>query len=542
MPPPSPLSLPTYTIEQPDLSKMNLAGYHEDPRISGAIENVMTKSNEFAKALEKRYEQPNWFKVAAGFAKPQLGGFTASLGSAAEALGDTVEQQRMVAPTVAQMQMNTSMMEASLRQQELADKLMRNWEKENPDKPYPPELISKVEKLTGSTSPYAAAANKFQSSAQSAQTANVEMLNALKELAKDQIAKNIDPRPILRSAKLTEEQINGLLSSLPKSQIPGVTGGSGGGGGAGGAPGVGGGPSPANSAALAENKAKIDALNVKINKYGEGPEEKAEFKKLKAEHDALIGGGGGAPAQGGGYYPSTFQPPAGLTTAQQQEMTKGKAEENIKMIEEKSQRDFLISQQFSKNGHDYSEAMSNTESALEAANKNKKAFDDVSNLVRRAGPLAAAAEKGMGVHFGPYGASVTLPASAYEGAKLDEPRQAYADLMLNKIATSVYYGLLARGQTPKSMGEEAFAQAVLAETLSKKTALSIRHTLELNRELFKRHASVYDIVSKELPKANPNSQTPYADIYRNSKELNDYMRTHMAVNKLLSSSAFESIK
>ena len=54
MPPPSPLSLPTYNIEQPDLSKMNLAGYHEDPRIAGAIENAMAKSNEFAKALEKR--------------------------------------------------------------------------------------------------------------------------------------------------------------------------------------------------------------------------------------------------------------------------------------------------------------------------------------------------------------------------------------------------------------------------------------------------------------------------------------------------------
>ena len=45
-------------------------------------------------ALESRYENPNWFNVAAGFAKPQLGGFTASLGSAAQALGDWQEQQR----------------------------------------------------------------------------------------------------------------------------------------------------------------------------------------------------------------------------------------------------------------------------------------------------------------------------------------------------------------------------------------------------------------------------------------------------------------
>ena len=46
------------------------------------------------KALEDRYKDPNWFKVAAGFAKPQLGGFIASLGSAADAMGENVENQR----------------------------------------------------------------------------------------------------------------------------------------------------------------------------------------------------------------------------------------------------------------------------------------------------------------------------------------------------------------------------------------------------------------------------------------------------------------
>ena len=55
------------------------------------------------KALEERYAQPNWFKVAAGFAKPQLGGFMASLGSASEALGENVEQQRAAQLPIAQM-------------------------------------------------------------------------------------------------------------------------------------------------------------------------------------------------------------------------------------------------------------------------------------------------------------------------------------------------------------------------------------------------------------------------------------------------------
>jgi len=45
-------------------------------------------------ALKQRYANPNWFNVAAGFLKPQLGGFGASLGSAAQALGENLEKQR----------------------------------------------------------------------------------------------------------------------------------------------------------------------------------------------------------------------------------------------------------------------------------------------------------------------------------------------------------------------------------------------------------------------------------------------------------------
>lgn len=45
-------------------------------------------------SIAHRYDQPNWFQIAAGFAKPQLGGFLASLGSASQAYGQQVENQR----------------------------------------------------------------------------------------------------------------------------------------------------------------------------------------------------------------------------------------------------------------------------------------------------------------------------------------------------------------------------------------------------------------------------------------------------------------
>jgi hypothetical protein len=77
-------------INPAGLTPENLAKYQE------ALQASMN-------ALQARYENPNWFNVAAGFLKPQLGGFAASLGSAGAALGDWQEKQRANELPVAQM-------------------------------------------------------------------------------------------------------------------------------------------------------------------------------------------------------------------------------------------------------------------------------------------------------------------------------------------------------------------------------------------------------------------------------------------------------
>lgn len=90
-------------IQTTDFSKLKPAGVGDDPEITAARDATIRATEDQIKALEQRYEQPNWFKMSAAFAKPQLGGFLASLGSAAEVLGENVEGQRAIAPTVAQM-------------------------------------------------------------------------------------------------------------------------------------------------------------------------------------------------------------------------------------------------------------------------------------------------------------------------------------------------------------------------------------------------------------------------------------------------------
>lgn len=90
-------------VQTTDFSKLSPAGVGEDPEITAARDATIRATEDQIKALEDRYAQPNWFKIAGAFAKPQLGGFLASLGSAADVVGENVEQQRAIAPTVAQM-------------------------------------------------------------------------------------------------------------------------------------------------------------------------------------------------------------------------------------------------------------------------------------------------------------------------------------------------------------------------------------------------------------------------------------------------------
>lgn len=120
----SPLSVPLYKDVKPvDVSNINLAGVNTDPAITSEFEKAMQGQEDLAKSLEMRYRDPNWFKVSAGFLKPQLGGFGASLGSASEAMGENVEQQRAIAPTIAQIRAQAAVMGVGLQQEKLANEM-----------------------------------------------------------------------------------------------------------------------------------------------------------------------------------------------------------------------------------------------------------------------------------------------------------------------------------------------------------------------------------------------------------------------------------
>ena len=103
----------------PDISKANFYGQDDSSQ-----QKLLDALESSQKALEQRYENPNWFNVAAGFLKPQLGGFSASLGSANQAMGENLEKQRANELTVAQQRAQIGLMKNQMGQKQSANALV----------------------------------------------------------------------------------------------------------------------------------------------------------------------------------------------------------------------------------------------------------------------------------------------------------------------------------------------------------------------------------------------------------------------------------
>ena len=135
-----------------------------------SIQKYRDTLDEQVKALQKRYEEPNYWKVAAGFAKPQLGGFLASLGSAAEAMGENVEQRREQELPIAQMKVQMEQANMLLGQKQQQNKIYQEWLAKNtkPDGTVTPMDATTYSRITslGDSTPIAQAAKAYYEGAQ----------------------------------------------------------------------------------------------------------------------------------------------------------------------------------------------------------------------------------------------------------------------------------------------------------------------------------------------------------------------------------------
>jgi len=173
---------PKYSLSS-DPSKVNPYGAPEEQ----LNEYQQTLKDQIA-ALEQRYAQPNWFKIAAGFAKPQLGGFMASLGSASEALGENVEQERAAALPIAQMRSQLAQSKILTGQNKLQSDEFEAWRLSK--KPMDEDIYARIVSLN-ENSPVAKAAKAYLDAAQTkAATTQTKLTTEVEALR----ASGLDPR------------------------------------------------------------------------------------------------------------------------------------------------------------------------------------------------------------------------------------------------------------------------------------------------------------------------------------------------------------
>ena len=148
----------------PGLDPSNINFYGADPADTQAYQDALKAS---VTALEQRYAQPNWFNVAAGFLKPQLGGFGASLGSASQALGENIEKQRESALPLAQMRAQLAASKIAMGQKKTVADMLAD---RKPGDPLTPEFVREVTAIAPGSS--VALSLKDELAAQQAQTQN----------------------------------------------------------------------------------------------------------------------------------------------------------------------------------------------------------------------------------------------------------------------------------------------------------------------------------------------------------------------------------
>ena len=186
--------------------------------VYGTTEEQQQKYNETLqdqiKALENRYAQPNLFKVAAGFLKPQLGGFGASLGSASEALGENLEQRRASALPIAQMRAQLAQSEMILGNRKKASDLVTSHEARNAPLHELPDLVAKLTQLD---TPLAAGPKARLDEARKTQQTAIDRANLIRAQNEQEISKI---NAALASKAISIADADAMRRALPK--IPDV--------------------------------------------------------------------------------------------------------------------------------------------------------------------------------------------------------------------------------------------------------------------------------------------------------------------------------
>ena len=496
----SPLSAASFG----DPSKLNFFNAREQDtkEYQDALQQSLT-------SLELRYAQPNWFKVAAGFAKPQLGGFMASLGSASEALGENVEQQRAAQLPIAQLRAQLALSKIGMGQSQDAAKVFSDWKKSN--KPMDENTYSQIAGLAPNSAVAAAAKAAFDAE-KTNQTLRVSQNDLLVRQQQQDFALLDAQR---KAGMIDENQYKAGLKAIVARQVErppvyptGTTG------------------NASERMGAQPPAAGGNALDILADPLAKPAEEVSST----------------AP-------PSTkFKFKSSFSLPYKQAATEDEKAANSSVLAMATETNAEPSRQFKalqkiNDPTNFAIAMEANNSIQDAIRTNPDAFVKVTNLIRQAGGMAAMLEKGLSMNWNGYGVNVGIPITAGIDASLSPEEQAYRDTLMNNLATSAYYSLLARGEDPNKAGEGKLSIMLAQEMHIDKAPKAIAHQIDLNKEQLKYANRLHDVIASSLPQAvAAGSLAPHFDIERQDPRVKIERAVYDAILKSKSKKFQEMLK
>jgi len=535
----TPLSLAT------DPSKINPAGASQED-----LTEYQKSLDAQIKSLEQRYANPNYFKVAAGFLKPQLGGFFASLGSASEALGENVEQQRAAELPIAQMRSQLAQSKILTGQNKTVADMVAEFYASG--QPLTPEFVAKVNAIAPDSPSAKSLSAQLVAAQRQRELSNSEQANAIQRitLARQMgvppnpadLALVASPSPTLpnQPTKIPTD-VATTISTTPPTPTP---------------------PPPPPVANLPDDvKKKLtedlsrvqrdkEALTREMARKQSNPESTKIFtnemntlNQREAEISSKLNGTANplptnttAKSEGTDFLPSLLVRPdtRTVTDPKQQDISAIQLEARAKEYEKISNERLTNLKNLVAN-EQTPMVKSSTRSAISMMDDYPVLADKVLNLVRKNGPLLAALNEGISFQMnstaGAFGGAAAIPVAKYLEAELNPTEQAYADELLNKLASLQAYSLKLGNVSPTALVNHPTGMAATksfnfnANQTPEALYNSVKH-FQFNMDFLERY---YKTLDQEMARVNPRSLTQTTDAFRSPKlqELSDaYAEIH----------------
>lgn len=573
-----------------DMSKLPLYG-QDDERLQ-ELRDAQQKSIE---ALQNRYKEPNYWKVAAGFAKPQLGGFFASLGSASEAMGENLENQRAQQLPIEQMKLQMYQSNMLLAANKKVADEVKKWRDEHPGQTPPAQLVGHWEGLAPGSNVVKSLKDEltYQQTQQNTNLQRVAQKNAanipLTEADKAVLAQEPEGMPRANSPKIDgapkvegAPEVTGNVEGAPKTEAKDET-------------------KPKNIYVLPNEARVSEDVFRNLHKKGipvisniRNQEEQDALKdhqdekgnwftkegrpvaetskhltgdaidldpkaKLTDDQKKLLSDGGWkqtnpkndpnhwerTPTEAPKENPVTPTAAAPKTQFYSHSVPKpdtaGMGGEDRKVImdayvknataKEAPYQEALAKIQPIVTGNNYTRIKNSYNTAINMIDENPVLAKKVFAMMRQ-DPVLAALGSGFGVHAGTFNANVSLPIQAFLDAGLSEKEKNYADKLFSSMMNITMASLQSQGVAMGKVPQQEYLKAMSGFVSPDQTALAASNILHHSRADFDQSKEYYDTVQKEhKDKIDPKSLTPYADIHNNSSDLQKLHRKYASVHK-----------